>query len=365
MNNKTYANQDNANILILWSEVMPYTLASFRTLIKTYKVTIHLVGYDIKKLTPYAIKEEEHLYFYPKSKNNDKELHLLYKKTNPRLLYVAGRMEKDYLRICKIAKKDKCVVVGMGDGQFRHRIQDYIKLIFPQLIIHRYFDYFMVPGMRQYYFAKLLRFKEHQILTGCYCADLNLFSGKLNYSEKNRNLFTILYVGRVIEIKGLPLLFESIKELRSEGYTIQLKIIGNGPLVPSPLPSWIKYLPFSTQESLVEEAKDSTVFCLPSTLEPWGVVVHEFAALGLPLLVSESVGAGSNLVRNNYNGFVFRTGDKKDLKDKIIKLYQTPIDELINFSERGKLLSLQITPEMWASQIAYLANIEKRNNEFI
>lgn len=357
MNRTKQNKKEDDNILVLWSEVMPYTMAGYKLLINTYDVKIHLVRYDTKNLTPYIAGEEDNLYFYPKSKFNYVELLCLYQKLNPRLIYVAGRMEKDYLRLCIKAKKDNRIVVGMGDGQFRHRIQDYLKLLFPRLFLHRYFDYFMVPGMRQYHFAKLLRFKENQIIVGCYFADLMRFQNALNFSMSNRNTFTILFVGRVIEIKGIPLLIESVKDLISEGYNIQIKIIGNGSCIPSPLPDWICHIPFSDQTTLVEEAKTSTIFCLPSTYEPWGVVVHEFAALGLPLLVSEAVGAGGNFVRNNYNGFIFKTGDKHDLKEKIVQLYNLPINELIKYSERGKLLSLQITPEMWVSQIANLANI--------
>ena len=55
------------------------------------------------------------------------------------------------------------------------------------------------------------------------------------------------------------------------------------------------------------------VFVLPSHYEPWGVVVHEFALAGFPLIVSDCVGARSAFV-DKRNGIVFKTGNTNELK---------------------------------------------------
>ena len=39
-------------------------------------------------------------------------------------------------------------------------------------------------------------------------------------------------------------------------------------------------------------------FVLPSRKEPWGVVVQEAAAARMPVICSDSVGAGDHLVRH-------------------------------------------------------------------
>ena len=66
---------------------------------------------------------------------------------------------------------------------------------------------------------------------------------------------------------------------------------------------------------------DCNVFVLPSTFEPWGLVVNEAMASGFPVIVSDKVGARYDLVLNKNTGFVFKSGDAVDLSDKMFKIY--------------------------------------------
>jgi glycosyltransferase involved in cell wall biosynthesis len=50
-------------------------------------------------------------------------------------------------------------------------------------------------------------------------------------------------------------------------------------------------------------------FALLSTHEPWGVVVNEAAAFGLPLVLSDRVGAAYDLLVDGENGLLVRAGD--------------------------------------------------------
>ena len=51
------------------------------------------------------------------------------------------------------------------------------------------------------------------------------------------------------------------------------------------------------------------VFALLSEAEPWGVVVNEAAACGLPLVLSDRVGAAHDLLRDRENGVLVAAGD--------------------------------------------------------
>jgi glycosyltransferase involved in cell wall biosynthesis len=46
-------------------------------------------------------------------------------------------------------------------------------------------------------------------------------------------------------------------------------------------------------------------FVLPSLSEPWGLVVNEAMASGLPVLISRRCGCARDLVREGENGFLF------------------------------------------------------------
>jgi glycosyltransferase involved in cell wall biosynthesis len=68
-------------------------------------------------------------------------------------------------------------------------------------------------------------------------------------------------------------------------------------------------LPDVPWERIVERFVLADVFALLSRHEPWGVVVNEAAACGLPLVVSDRVGAAFDLVRNGVNGAIVPADD--------------------------------------------------------
>ncbi len=71
------------------------------------------------------------------------------------------------------------------------------------------------------------------------------------------------------------------------------------------------YFPgFKNQLELSSFYALADVFVLPSGLgETWGLVVNEAMCFGLPVIVSDMVGCGADLVRHGENGFIFPLGN--------------------------------------------------------
>jgi glycosyltransferase involved in cell wall biosynthesis len=63
------------------------------------------------------------------------------------------------------------------------------------------------------------------------------------------------------------------------------------------------------EQELAQRYVDADIFALLSWHEPWGVVVNEAAASGLPLVLSDRVGAARDLLRHGENGFLVAGGD--------------------------------------------------------
>jgi glycosyltransferase involved in cell wall biosynthesis len=61
-------------------------------------------------------------------------------------------------------------------------------------------------------------------------------------------------------------------------------------------------------------------FVHSSTAEPWGLVVNEAMASGLPVLVSEPCGCRRDLVRTGVNGFSFDPADSEQLISLLLRL---------------------------------------------
>ena len=64
----------------------------------------------------------------------------------------------------------------------------------------------------------------------------------------------------------------------------------------------------------------ANAFIHPPKSEPWGLVVNEAAASSLPLLVSNTVGAGYELVRDGFNGFLFDPNSATDISEALLRL---------------------------------------------
>ena len=71
----------------------------------------------------------------------------------------------------------------------------------------------------------------------------------------------------------------------------------------------VRFLGFVNQTGLPETYTASDIFVLPSEHEPFGVVVNEAMLCLCPVIVSDRVGAGFDLVRDAETGFVFAMGD--------------------------------------------------------
>ena len=56
---------------------------------------------------------------------------------------------------------------------------------------------------------------------------------------------------------------------------------------------------------------------LPSSIEPWGLVVNEAMCFGLPVIVSDKVGAAADLIRDGVNGFTYPVGQIEALAERL------------------------------------------------
>src|SRR5690606_26573335 len=122
-----------------------------------------------------------------------------------------------------------------------------------------------------------------------------------------------LYSGRLAPVKRVDTLLDAFIQIAAERPDWDLLIVGGGPLeaslkarVPEQLRDRVAWTGFiGDPDELAAVYACADVFILPSSYEPWAVVVCEAAAAGLPILASEVVGAAGELCRNGVNGWLF------------------------------------------------------------
>ena len=82
----------------------------------------------------------------------------------------------------------------------------------------------------------------------------------------------------------------------------------------------MRFTGFVNQTEMPKAYAASDALVLPSTSETWGLVVNEAMASGLPAIVSDQVGCGSDLVLPGETGEVFTCGAVAELTSILARL---------------------------------------------
>lgn len=140
----------------------------------------------------------------------------------------------------------------------------------------------------------------------------------------------VLFVGRVLPIKGIGNLIKSISMIKKEKKEINLHIVG--PYLDieyfEKLKKLVKELNIEDSvyfmghlfgNKLFQEYSESQVFVLPSHDESNPFVLIEAMASGIPVVATE-VGGIPYLIKEGENGFLVKDNDVENLSKKIIYL---------------------------------------------
>ncbi len=132
---------------------------------------------------------------------------------------------------------------------------------------------------------------------------------------------TYLFCGQMIARKGLNHLLAAFAELPDNARLLLIGREAELPQLLAALPETIrnriKYAGFQAPESLPQCFAQADVFVLPSRYDGWGVVVNQAIGAGLPVICSDQVGAGYDLVADGENGWIFKAGDVDALAEKM------------------------------------------------
>tara|TARA_B100000900_G_scaffold416180_1_gene449764 strand:- start:1136 stop:2185 length:1050 start_codon:yes stop_codon:yes gene_type:complete len=140
---------------------------------------------------------------------------------------------------------------------------------------------------------------------------------------KKVNKFIFLYVGRIVPQKNIELLIKEFIKYFSQTQAI-LNIVGSGSELVSLKNKYnlnnINFLGEMHGEDLLNQYSKASCFILPSNFEPWGLVVNEALSSGLPVIISDKVGSGHDLVKGNENGFII--SDINDFGVRMVQLFE-------------------------------------------
>lgn len=158
----------------------------------------------------------------------------------------------------------------------------------------------------------------------------------VSIKDKNKKIthlqdkIRLLFIGRLTEVKNIPLVFKTIRHLldtkKIKEKELMFTIVGSGEFEKDfkqvatklKIEKMIDFKGYINNKELIKISKESNIFILPSKQEAIGLVVLEAMSFSMPILCSNKAGAHC-YVENGINGYSFKP-NVKDLSEKILSL---------------------------------------------
>lgn len=353
-------NPGRKKALFLYFELAAYFTACLEQLARDCDVDIHLVRYPVASVAPFQFSFGKQIHLYDRSQFNRQQLIELCDEINPDFVFVCGWADKGYTAVAKHIRKRVPVIMSL-DNPWMGTLKQYIAAVAGPLYLPRIFTHCWVPGEPNAIYARKLGFYGERLLTGMYSADTGLFSA---YEQEARKLkekkfpHRFLYVGRLTAQKGIRELWSAFASLKEEERRDwELWCIGKGELEPEfPEHPFIRKIGFVQPDELAPYINQCGVFILPTHYEHWGVVVHEFAAAGFPLICSTRTSAASAFLKEGYNGYYTRPKDTASVRSALLKIISLDDRHLMEMGQRSTALAAQITPATWSATVQKIMN---------
>ena len=241
-------------------------------------------------------------------------------------------------------------------------------------LIRSLFDWAIAGGKPHRLYLEKLGFPSNRIASFYDVVDNTGFRTR---AEEIRSRFSpadyslpegfFLYVGRLAEEKNVRGLLESFIEYRKLDGQRSLVIVGDGPLGStlrlqareSRFAECIHFAGLKTSVELAPYHAFAGCFVLPSTREPWGLVVNEAMAAGLPVIVSTRCGCAEDLLQAGKNGFSFDPAKPGELLGAFQAFERCSSAQLAAMGRRSSEIISRYSPQAWACEVARVAGLRE------
>jgi glycosyltransferase involved in cell wall biosynthesis len=194
------------------------------------------------------------------------------------------------------------------------------------------------------------RFPEPRCFSLPYYCELAPFLSQPRHETGSEVVF--LFCGQMIARKGVDLLLKAFAQLPGG----RLLMVGREAelpqfleTLPAAVRSRVEYAGFQPPEALPAVFARADIFVLPSRYDGWGVGVNQAIAAGLPVICSDQVGAGFDLVNEGINGMRTPSGNVASLKEAMQQFTDAP-GLIRSYGEASRLKAREWTPEVGAAK---------------
>ncbi|MBA2964812.1 MULTISPECIES: glycosyltransferase family 4 protein [Ramlibacter] len=231
----------------------------------------------------------------------------------------------------------------------------------PKKFFLRFCHFALCYGTRSKDYLKQLGMPEKRLVIRCQAAPTDQLlaigqSATASLVKPAKPFF--LYVGRLSPEKGLLELLAAYTEFHEKRPDYRLLLIGGGPMEAElkrvvrelGISSAVEFLGPMAMAEIVPYYMTAYALVLPSTSEPWGLVVNEALLFGCPAIVSDRCGCAPDLIRADRTGLVFASGSAQELAKSLHRMAElSPQREVMGIE--CKALIRHFTPKTAASQM--------------
>jgi glycosyltransferase involved in cell wall biosynthesis len=205
-----------------------------------------------------------------------------------------------------------------------------LKRKFLSFLYSKIADAVLVPSTASKQFVHSLGIPERNIFVTPYVVDNESISAAAQKTDRTKtraqwkipkDALVVLFCGKFLPRKRpLDLLRAFSIANMANSYLV---LVGDGPLWSDlnsevqqlGLASRVRFLGLVDYSKLPEVYASSNILIHPAENEPYGLIVNEAMVCGLPVIVSDRVGAGLDLIKNGITGFTYPCGDINALVD--------------------------------------------------
>ena len=178
-----------------------------------------------------------------------------------------------------------------------------------------------------------------------------------NTSEKKKDdtsLPRVVFVGGLLKRKGIHILRDALDWMEHKhSMTVDVYGPGDTTVIKGSKLKYRGVIPFGEAQKVIA---NYDLLLLPSLFDGWGVVVNEALMQGVPVIVSDQVGA-KILVHNSGAGAVVPAGDAEALATQLIAILESPA-LLASWKAGAKTAIEQLAPNVAAN---YMHEVLKKN----
>jgi glycosyltransferase involved in cell wall biosynthesis len=335
----------------LWTAPSGYLTACVAELVRRGRHEVALLstpGFDDAPFSETA--EPWHRTLSPTEQGSYADLRAAVAQTAPDIVIVAGWSQPGYARLVHDTAFRRARFVLAADTPIRFDWRQFVARAKIGRLLARV-DAVCVPGDRGYQVMRYWKVPEHKIYRLLYGIDYPLFAAAAAARETDDALLprAFLFAGRYVQAKGIDVLIDGYRRYRdSVADPWRLLCCGRGPLqnrldqVPGVVDQG-----FQQPADLARFFQQAAVFVLPSTYEPWGQVIVEAAAAGMPVICTQACGAAPEVVRHLSTGLLVTTGDAAALADAFHWMHQHQ-PQLAAMGRASQQMARPFAADKWA-----------------